>query len=591
MFDFLFDADNAILGNVTSIIAIVLFLYGLFSYAIKRIINYRNKKFNRPMDVTEEEVERLTKYYIKTKFHDNSSKKYSITKFMKKCMFKGTAQYHFILGDAGTGKSTFLLNLFFMLNGRILNKGYKAEYVSLRRSDALQKISAIENKKNKILLLDAFDESISSSHNAAQFLTSIENSTEVFAKIVIASRKHFFDSETDEPNTVLGVEKSISLHDAKYNKHYIRPFSTGNVLRYLGKKFRLNLTKRFRALRIVRKSADIMARPLLLSYIDDLLSNKNGYTYSYEVFDVLVDKWVAREVEFLKGKSDNKAEFDFDLHEKAYHFLINWITIKIYMNAQINGEYTIATKDVDGLYDELIEYNEQEHKSDGLNRSISVAFDKRIRSLLQRKNDNELEFCQQSIFEFLLAKNFKDVRSYKYGNTLKQVPRFLMEGWFLENPIVLTEAPNHWYENVHRFSSMNSTVEITGKDEDGIILEYRRYEENDIRMEMDRIVDILITLFDDKPCLRSYPLAIVQQKITRINVHIQYMDLFRYFEVRRIFRALSNHFGFELKFIDYQQTWGGMTSIQIHGHYDVLYSLKNPKKALDKKIKELKTMP
>jgi hypothetical protein len=63
-----------------------------------------------------------------------------------------------ILADSGMGKSTFLLN-YYAVHLKKDNK-YKIELLPLNVPDVDNRIKEIENKKNKVLFLDALDEDI-----------------------------------------------------------------------------------------------------------------------------------------------------------------------------------------------------------------------------------------------------------------------------------------------------------------------------------------------------------------------------------------------------------------------------------------------
>lgn len=43
-----------------------------------------------------------------------------------------------------------------------------------------------------------------------------------------------------------------------------------------------------------------MARPLLLSYIDDIVNEHEEYEYAYQIYKTLIGKWIDREVHFIQ---------------------------------------------------------------------------------------------------------------------------------------------------------------------------------------------------------------------------------------------------------------------------------------------------
>ena len=87
-------------------------------------------------------------------------------------------------------------------------------------------------------------------------------------------------------------------------KHYICPFTDYEVLLYLLKYYKLNFRKIFRGKQVIKKSSNIMARPLLLSYIDDIVNEHEEYEYAYQIYKTLIGKWIDREVHFIQKTSE-----------------------------------------------------------------------------------------------------------------------------------------------------------------------------------------------------------------------------------------------------------------------------------------------
>ena len=60
--------------------------------------------------------------------------------------------------------------------------------------------------------------------------------------------------------------------------------------------------KRKQASQIAEKCKVLMARPLLLSYMDDLLDGNFEFKTIYEIYRVLIDKWLQREVNKIQSE-------------------------------------------------------------------------------------------------------------------------------------------------------------------------------------------------------------------------------------------------------------------------------------------------
>lgn len=119
----------------------------------------------------------------------------------------------------------------------------------------------------------------------------------------------------------------------KLNKYYLFPFSDKEVDKYLNKKYGLlkiwNRRKKAKAKELVKSSHKLMSRPMLLSYLDDLVSEEKNYRFSYQIYETLIEKWLIRESEKWK-KSDAQEEFRRNLrqlaHATALQIYQNWFS-------------------------------------------------------------------------------------------------------------------------------------------------------------------------------------------------------------------------------------------------------------------------
>lgn len=120
-----------------------------------------------------------------------------------------------------------------------------------------------------------------------------------------------------------------------------------------------------------------MYRPMLLSYIDDLiLDSGKKYTYVYEIYHELVFKWVKREL------VKNKLLYEFS--EKVAEYM--------YLNKTTN-----------------IEADEIEKLCERYNINLRI-IEAKSRSLLNRNANGNYKFAHKSILEFFLfEKAFKEV--------------------------------------------------------------------------------------------------------------------------------------------------------------------------------------
>ena len=161
----------------------------------------------------------------------------------------------------------------------------------------MEEIAAIPNKDRTILLLDGFDEDPLAVGQQKERLQNFVTATTDFRKIIITSRIQFFRNRKDEPLETELFEGSGDHQEIQFERLYLSLFSNKDVRQYLRRKFPFyRFGKRRRARKIVLTSPSLMARPMLLNYIDDLLEDPNvNYSFGYQIYAKLLDKWAERE--------------------------------------------------------------------------------------------------------------------------------------------------------------------------------------------------------------------------------------------------------------------------------------------------------
>lgn len=413
--------------GISSGTAILVAIYKSGKKLYKSIQGRRYDSWEKPMGFVTEDVIRLKKYYIKTRLKTESinsgekTKSYSITGFIRRYFKTEVCSCHWILGEAGMGKTTFLAKLYYEYNTRssILKKFDKVFYLrfgtSKKGEDGKEKrdlnvlcdyVKQVEKAKlekpgyKSILLLDAFDEFNESHINPIAAQKKIyELTQDVFTIIFISCRTQFFDTKRNEPE-FMTRKSALDYMPSICMKHYIQPFTERDVRRYLcivypiwSIHFLCNLRKRREAYYIIRNAKDVLCRPFLLRNIDDMIQEKQEKLNDIlDMYYIIINKWIQREIR--KTFSINIQSSKFSEIEKAWWSFLHEITRKMYINYNDFFEYIIEVQDVD-------EFAEQ--------YGISVKdLAKEGRSLLSRSDSLGYEkgyfwFVHQSIFELLLA--------------------------------------------------------------------------------------------------------------------------------------------------------------------------------------------
>ena len=309
---------------------------------------------------------------------------------------KNDQRYFLVLADSGMGKTTFMINLFTSYQNRFAKK-YNIRLLPLGDNRVDEFIAKIEDsyKINTILLLDGLDDDPKAWDNHEKRLIDLMQQTRLFREVIITCRTQFFASATHEPYET-GVRKFDTEGSGQYTfrKIYLSPFDDKDIELYLDKKYgRLALFNRKRktlAKAITKKSPNLMVRPMLLSYIDDLvLSADNGdhstpvkYNYLHDIYEVLINKWILREAR--KVQAENRQEFIDNLY-----LFSNQVALRIIQNKRTDNGLFIKASDILPLA-QSFEINLDELELKG-------------RSLLNRNAEGKFKFAHKSIFEYFMA--------------------------------------------------------------------------------------------------------------------------------------------------------------------------------------------
>lgn len=300
---------------------------------------------------------------------------------------------YMVLAGSGMGKTTFMVNVFcHYVKQNMTRKGMNLDIRLLRLDDEkvlddIKKISedgSIKPEKT-ILLLDALDENRYASGNFVEFKRKLEDAMEPFGLVMITCRDQFFDNEKSIPTSTSWVSVTKDKNLISYNKIYISPFSDEDIKKYLALKYK-NKRKRKQASQIAEKCKDLMARPLLLSYMDDLLDGNFEFKTIYEIYRVLIDKWLQREVNKIQSE-DARCE----QKKMLYHFSVR-IARTIYENWKDTKSMLLSPEQME---DFMTRFNYSK-----------VPYELKRRSLINRNVSGYYKFAHKSFLEFFLAQEY-----------------------------------------------------------------------------------------------------------------------------------------------------------------------------------------
>lgn len=320
-----------------------------------------------------------------------------IEKYLTEIMTKENTNHdlYCVLGGSGMGKTTFAIHLFKEYINRYSLKScpFDISMLSLSDDSVIERIGKIEKPNQHILILDALDESSQAARNFGGFKGKLENAVRDFRVVIITCRTQFFRTEDDELKESKLHNLGISKGFRKYNRQYLSPLNDKDIEDYLKRKYRIclfspstykNYGKLDKAKSLIHGSGNVMVRPLMLTYIDDLLDDDKENRTTNDLYHHLIGKWIDREARMVPG-DDEKNRI-----REAIWKLSQQLAVNIYQYRKKRGGFFIT-------HDEFETFKEMNGYAD-----IEYSFDSR--SLVNRNSVGEIKFAHKSFLEFFLAK-------------------------------------------------------------------------------------------------------------------------------------------------------------------------------------------
>ncbi|AEE49173.1 formylglycine-generating enzyme family protein [Haliscomenobacter hydrossis] len=273
-----------------------------------------------------------------------------------------------LLADSGYGKTTFLQKLFY---------DYALSYPSVALAfvyagnTTLAQVSAIPNKPQTILFLDALDEDQEARRDLRRCIDRLSEVLKNFRQVIISTRVQLFRTQEEEWQYLDNNRRLIPL-----SLHAIQP------LAYFERRLGKTSADYQAAAALEKRQPEIFKRPLFLSWIEDLLGldAKRPLQYLSEIFSVLSEKWASREEAKVEGHLHQQRTY-------AQRLLAFSEELAIY-------QYRMGT-------DQLV----PEPIADIAQRFGIAGQDSRDRSFLTRNRATDTwAFTHQSFFDYFLAR-------------------------------------------------------------------------------------------------------------------------------------------------------------------------------------------
>lgn len=366
---------NTFIEFITYMIPLILFIGGTFHF----IYNHLTKQYLKEV-LSKSDIKNL-KNYVTTYGQsalptDNSEpdkkiNRFNLLVFFIKHVFKQDkhGKYFLILADSGMGKSTFLHMLYLTYKRKLIKK-YKIYLYPLTNGVNVEDWEEIKNKRNSILLLDALDEDPYARNNYEKRLLEIISASRSFYKIIITCRVQFFPNEKSEPNDTLLMNYNTRNKKSKFYKIYLSNFNDEDVDTFLKKRFRSQKKKIAQAKNIINNCSDLIARPMILSFIDELLEDSKTYSCISDIYKELIKKWIERE----GPNSELLEDFSKSIFRYMFEYNVSYVTT--------SAISALCEKEKFKIIDPILA---------------------RTRSLLTRNGKGEYKFAHKSIYEYLIS--------------------------------------------------------------------------------------------------------------------------------------------------------------------------------------------
>ena len=440
---------------------------------LKRIRRKRQDEINKINDFLFNDPLKLVKFYVEPDCQETNPADRHEADFItsKESIFKKIREFQenqsftqdgnnqmFILSDAGMGKTSLLVILKLLhittFRPKIWSPFTECVLIKLGK-DSISEIEAIKDKISTFLLLDALDEDPTAYGDVKKRLIGILNATKSFYRVIITCRTQFFPKANIDPLERPGI---ISVGGYICPSKYLSHFNDEKVDNYLKKrlpkKFLKKGEKQKKVKDLIRMMGSLRCRPMLLSYIDQLLESSlaNDKMNEFNIYKALVDSWLFREER--KNKIPKKELL------KACEILA--------LEMQMKNIHNISESDLDSLIKKIPDLDKVK------------AIDIKGRSLLNRSSEGHYRFSHYNFQEFLVVRRFienhdlkVEMRVYSTDFTLK----LLLDK--------CKENPNCKFIYKYFFFKLNDAdlqgVDLQGVDLQGADLQRVNFQDTNLR--------------------------------------------------------------------------------------------------------------
>ncbi len=288
-----------------------------------------------------------------------------------------------VLADSGMGKTTLFLNMVAMELKKNEKNRRRMALVPLGQPGALKQISDIEDQRNTILLLDAYDEDSRAISHTTERMSELIEAAANYRSVVMTCRTQFFESDYALPGDT-GLKRVAGRRAGEpiiyiWRTLYLQPFDATQIDYLIRRSIPIYRPRQRKKARLITsKIHDLAARPMLTALIPELSRSSKSANGLWDLYVFMVDSWLTRESSWIKPSQLRR------LSQK--------LAVNLVVNRERRGGERISPQ-------ELV------HDLD-LTREAVMSWNMTGRSLLNRDAVGSIKFAHRSIMEFLFVWSF-----------------------------------------------------------------------------------------------------------------------------------------------------------------------------------------
>lgn len=431
------------------------------------------KNGNNPQDTTllyvKDMYDNFCRYknldcYIDMRCTDDAQNVVMIDNYVKKWLEDEKYPVLAILGDFGTGKTTYVYNLVKRFAAQYIDNNDSYLPVLIRLKDFTKDCKKVEDLLNidytlnilsinefrkkldsgKILFIfDGFDEL---PNDTIGIFKKVNSQASKRNKIVITSRTHYFEYKKEEKRSLHPKSTDFTgiLLDDDYKVRivYINLFTEDDIRKYLEKKFGNSWEAKYEIINKTYNLRDLSSRPILLDLITRTLPE-----LSLTTEDITLSKIYDKYINGCMDREKDKEKWN-DVDPKYVYVLMEELSFKMFCENK-----TVIT------LGELKKIIYQKFSDDIIKIWINIKdLEEKIRtaSFIYRDSDDNFMFMHKSFMEFFIAKKISE-----------EINKGIINRNSLGKMVITQEIINFIKELIKNKSNLLNIIEYTrGKTED-----------------------------------------------------------------------------------------------------------------------------